>query len=119
MHDFKSITELARQLRKNETPSEKILWEILRNRKLSGYKFLRQHPFVYVNFQRPLFFIADFYCAELLLVIEVDGKIHEYQNDRDEQRDIIMKEKGLRVLRIKNDEVRNIEKVKKNILAFK
>ncbi len=45
--DFKVIKKHARELRNNATDSEKLLWNHLRNRKLSGYKFLRQHPIVY------------------------------------------------------------------------
>ncbi|MBI3500159.1 MAG: endonuclease domain-containing protein [Bacteroidetes bacterium] len=117
--NFKSITELARDLRKNQTPAEAKLWAEVRNRKLNGIKFFRQHPIVYqTQNQRLFFFIADFYSNEISLVIEVDGKIHDYQKDRDEQRDIVMREKGLNVLRFKNEELENIDEVKKKILFF-
>jgi very-short-patch-repair endonuclease len=116
MKPFKTINELARQLRKNQTEQEQILWELLRNRKLLGYKFLRQHPIVYRTFNKQLFFfIADFYCAEKELVIELDGHVHEFQKEYDEQRDIILKRKGLRTLRIQNHEFCEIEKVLKII----
>ncbi len=116
--NFKEIINLARQLRRAQTPSESILWETLRNRQLAGYKFYRQHPLVYDFRIRYLFFIADFYSAELRLVIELDGKIHDYQKDRDEERDEIIIARGLRVLRMKNEAVKNIESVKRSILAF-
>ncbi|MEX2409831.1 MAG: DUF559 domain-containing protein [Candidatus Paceibacterota bacterium] len=75
----KTITELARDLRKNPTASEKILWEVLRKRRLNGYQFVRQKPFVYEQKRnKRFFFIADFYCAEKKLVIELDGIVHEY-----------------------------------------
>ena len=61
--DFKIIMKHARELRNNATDSEKLLWEQLRNRKLSGYKFLSQHPIVYkADYKGLNYFIADFYC---------------------------------------------------------
>ena len=72
--------ELARELRKNKTGAEEMLWQKLMNRKLDGYKFLRQHPIIHSGFINKLyFFIADFYCAEKELVIELYGKIYENQ----------------------------------------
>jgi very-short-patch-repair endonuclease len=59
----------------------------------------------------PEFFIADFYCAEKKRVIEVDGRIHDFQVSYDRGRDDIMKELGLRVLRIQNDEPVDLEAV--------
>ena len=95
------IRTKARALRKTQTESEKILWEIVRDRKISGKKFLRQHPIIYDFYEKPYYFFADFYCAELNLILEVDGGIHEEQSEYDEQRTLILKEKGLKVLRIK------------------
>ena len=67
----------ARNLRKNLTPEEKILWQYLRNRKLNGFKFLRQHPIMLREVSSgKQFYIADFYCAEKKLIVEVDGLIH-------------------------------------------
>lgn len=98
---------LARSLRRNQTREEEILWQKLRNRKLSGFKFLRQHPIPYNEGDKRFFFIADFYCHSKKLVVEVDGKIHDLQADYDEQRDLIMREMELVVMRITNDEVNN------------
>ena len=109
---------MARELRVNQTESEKQLWEILRNRKLFGKKFLRQHPIKYDFYKRPLFFIADFYCAEARLVIELDGEYHKYQQDYDEQRSLILNIKELRVLRIKNQELNDIDSVIKKIKQY-
>jgi very-short-patch-repair endonuclease len=83
MNEFRSITQLARELRKNQTLYEAILWQEIRNRKMKGLKFLRQHPIIYGNDNqgRSLFFIADFYCAEKKFVPELDGKIHDFQRD--------------------------------------
>lgn len=75
--NYRQIILLARNLRKNMTPSEKLLWELLRRKNLSGYRFLRQHPIVYrIDKQWIDFFIADFYSHELSFVIEVDGPVH-------------------------------------------
>jgi leucyl-tRNA synthetase len=77
----------ARQLRKNMTPEEKLLWKNLRNRKFFGLKFLRQHPIVYDTINnKPLFFVPDFYCAEKRTIIEIDGKIHDFQKEYDKRR---------------------------------
>ena len=80
MDEYKTIKQLAKELRKNQTEAEEMLWQKLRNRKLYGYKFLRQHPIIHSGFINKLyFFIADFYCAEKELVIELYGKIYENQ----------------------------------------
>ena len=54
---------------------------------------------------KPLFFIPDFYCAEKKLVIELDGKIHDFQKQKDQDREAILRDLGLNILRIKNDEI--------------
>jgi leucyl-tRNA synthetase len=109
---YPGITSLARDLRNNQTPCEIIIWNILRRRKLSFYKFLRQHPIFYrVNKNWVEFFIADFYCAKLQMIIEVDGKIHEKQKEYDKERDSKLLEKGISVVRIKNKEVDDINKI--------
>jgi len=112
------ITQLSRELRKNQTPEEKILWQELRNKKLNDCKFLRQHPIIYGNDHngKILFFIADFYCHKHKLIIELDGKIHENQKEYDANRDIILKNLGFRTLRLKNEELKNIDNVKNKIL---
>jgi len=62
--NFKGITLLGRKLRRNMTSAEKVLWNILRRKSFSGYKFLRQHPVFYrINRKWIDFYIADFYCA--------------------------------------------------------
>jgi leucyl-tRNA synthetase len=108
---YPGITELARDLRKRQTPCEILVWNILRRRKLSGYKFLKQHPIFYsIRNHLVDFYIPDFYCAKLRLIIEVDGKIHERQCEYDQERDSKLLEKGIRVFRIKNEELTGIEK---------
>jgi very-short-patch-repair endonuclease len=117
MNDHKRITELVRELRKNQTAEEKLLWQLVRNRKLQGLKFLRQHPIIYGSDHNggTRFFVADFYCAEKKLVIEIDGKIHDFQRDYDRNRDLILSELNLRVLRLKNEELRDIKSVRNRI----
>jgi very-short-patch-repair endonuclease len=113
----KRVTELARELRKNSTPAEKLLWSELRNRQLKGVKFLRQHPLIYQEDRGRLhFFIADFYSAEHQLVIELDGKIHKKQKYYDQERDLIIERLGLKVMRFNNEETDDmaalLEKIK-------
>ena len=93
------------------TEAEKILWYRLRNRKLNGLKFRRQHPI-----DR---FVADFFCVEKELVIEIDGGIHNETNikELDENRTYELERFGLKVLRFSNEEVENeIEKVLEKII---
>ena len=95
--DVKTIKKHARELRRNLTDSEKELWEQLRNRKLSGYKFLRQHPIIYKADCKGLnYFIADFYCHSKKAVIELDGSIHDEKEEYDQFRDEEMKLLGLK-----------------------
>ena len=110
--NYKGITLLARNLRKNSTPSEITLWNVLRARKFLGYKFLRQHPVFYrIDNDWVEFFIADFYSSELKLIIEVDGPIHNYHLTYDTERDIKLNARGFSVKRIKNEELENMDKV--------
>jgi|AntRauTorcE11897_2_1112592.scaffolds.fasta_scaffold14843_3 very-short-patch-repair endonuclease len=112
------ITKLARELRKRQTPAEKILWHELRNRQFNGVKFFRQHPLIYETDRGRLhFFIPDFYSSEQKLVIELDGKIHEYQRYYDHERDLIITRMGLRVMRFKNEEVSDIKELKAKIVS--
>ena len=97
--------KLSRELRKKSTEAEKTLWTYLRNRKLNNIKFLRQHRifFDYENEKR--FFIADFYCADKSLIIEVDGEVHLNREEEDAIRENILKNLGYRVIRFNNKEV--------------
>jgi len=82
-------------------------------------KFLRQHPFIYqVVANRPYYFIADFYCAEKRLIIEVDGPIHEFQKEEDKHREEILESLNLNIMRIKNEETKNIFDVLNRIKDF-
>jgi very-short-patch-repair endonuclease len=102
------VTALCRQLRNNATPFEKLLWAEIRRRNIGGEKFLRQFPiFIIQGMGRKAFYIADFYCGQHKLVIEVDGPIHLLKKEYDNNRDIAMKEWGFDILRFANDEVEN------------
>ena len=110
--------QVARELRKNMTPEEKILWEELRAHRFKGFKIRRQHPIIYQLIEsRKFFYIADFYCAARKLVIELDGKVHEFpaQQEYDNARDCMMREMKLKILRIKNDDLKNMDAVLKKI----
>jgi very-short-patch-repair endonuclease len=114
--NHRRIILLARSLRNNQTPEEKILWELLRRRSFSGFKFLRQHPVIYREDKGWVdFFIADFYCNSLKLILELDGKIHENQKDYDMLRDEKLESRGLLVVRIKNEMTGDIEKLEHHI----
>ena len=96
----KHLTAYARANRKEPTPSENLLWQkILRNRQFHGYKFLRQKPIG--------LYVADFYCAELKLVIEIDGDSHAEQPDYDAKQTAFLESHGLRVLRHPNRDILN------------
>jgi len=106
-----SLTWAARQNRSKETESEKTLWNRLLRRKKLGYKFTRQKP---INR-----FIADFYCSELSLIIEIDGGSHDSKKGRDFSRDEFLKSCGIKTLRINSDDVINdFEKVERIIKNF-
>jgi very-short-patch-repair endonuclease len=89
-------------LRKNQTEAEEILWQLLRNRKLGGFKFRRQHPISEG-------FILDFYCPEVRLAIELDGAYHkeEKQQEYDEGRTYELEKYGIKVIRFWNSEIEN------------
>ena len=95
----------ARDLRRRQTEAEAKLWAILRDRRFFGKKFLRQHPIIFYYQFRERFFVADFYCHESRLVIEIDGKIHDFQKDYDQLRDHIINDLGITVVRFKNEEI--------------
>ena len=94
--DFSGLVETTRELRKKQTPAEAVMWELLRNRQFMGLKFRRQHQIGE--------YVADFYCDEHGLVVELDGAIHttETQARKDKTRDAYMTSLGLTVVRIPN-----------------
>jgi very-short-patch-repair endonuclease len=117
--DFGIVKKRARELRRKATPSEVILWNELRNRKLCDYKFLRQHPVVYNPYGSGVkYFVADFYCDIKKTVIELDGPIHEINLENDQFRDAEMVNLGLHILRIRNEELLDITNVLKKIERY-
>jgi len=107
---------LCRDLRKRSTKAEEILWEQLRNRKLDYKKYYRQYPIFYDITGKESFFIADFFCFETKLVIELDGAIHNKRLKEDMQRTEILNLLGLSVIRFKNEEIeKELEKVLERI----
>ncbi len=112
LHDNRILRERRRELRKSSTKAEQILWFELRNRKL-GVKFKRQHSIGG--------YIADFYCQECKLVIELDGEIHDTKEnkDYDKIRDSFFESFGYKVLRIPNKEAEeNVEKVLEEVKNY-
>ncbi len=110
---FAGLAELARELRAKQTPAEGLLWQLIRNRRLLGFKFRRQHQFGD--------YVADFYCHEARLVIECDGSAHDpnEQWQHDQNRDADMVASGLRVLRFRNDQIlKDTERVLEEISKY-
>ena len=98
----------ARELRRAATPAEIALWQRLRSRKLSGWKFRRQQPL------GPYF--ADFYCEEAGLVVEADGAHHFPPSPKQIVRDDCLRLCGVDVLRFENREIlEDIERVLETI----
>jgi len=117
--DWKTITQLCRELRQRATPAERKLWQYLRNKQLDGVKFYRQKPLVYEeSFNERYFYIADFYTRQKRLVVELDGPVHENKKEYDKNRDIVINNLGLRVLRIKNEELEDVETVLEKIRDY-
>ena len=80
--DFSLIKKHARELRNNMTESEKLLWKELRGKRISGLRFLRQHPILYKgNLSRYNYFIADFYCNEKKVIILFIGHRDDVYDD--------------------------------------
>jgi len=89
--------ERARELRKEMTPAETVLWERLRGQRVGGHRFRRQQVIDG--------FIADFFCNAARVVVEVDGGVHDLQPEADAQREAVIKARDLLVLRFRNEQV--------------
>jgi leucyl-tRNA synthetase len=96
---WKFLSDYAKTNRKNSTEAEDKLWQEVRNRKLNGYKFRRQHPVAG--------YIPDFVCLQKRLIVEIDGEYHSAEEQRkfDEARTAWLKEYNYRLVRFTNDEV--------------
>ncbi|MBA4372012.1 MAG: endonuclease [Thermodesulfovibrio sp.] len=108
----KALTELARKNRRNPSKAERRIWnDVLRMRQFSQHKFLRQKPIAG--------YIVDFYCAELCLVIEIDGDSHAETIEYDVERTKVLNALGLNVIRYTNyDVLENIEGVSEDLLRW-
>ena len=109
-HASRRMRDRARALRRNETLSEHRLWGWLRNRTFAGRKFRRQVPIGR--------YIVDFYCPELKLVIEVDGKQHETVREHDEIRSEYLEDPGIKVVRITNEMLAKESPIVDEIVRF-
>ena len=94
-----AIKDKAKKLRRNMTEAEKLLWSKLRNRKVKGIYFRRQHPYG--------IYILDFFYFEANLVIEVDGLIHLSKHENDLERTKYLESSGLTIIRFKNADIEN------------
>jgi very-short-patch-repair endonuclease len=92
------LKSLARELRKNMTLSEILLWNCLRKKAILGYDFDRQKPLDK--------YIVDFYCKELMLAIEIDGDSHYYRYEEDKERQKELEKLGIKFLRFDDKEVK-------------
>jgi len=93
------LFKLAKEMLKNPTQSERVLWNILRKYRIKGFLFRQQHP-IYI-------FIADFYCHKIKLVVEVDGDVHfnDESQEHDDGRTGEMEKFGIKVIRFTNEQV--------------
>jgi len=107
------LFRLAMNMRKNPTEAEKVLWKQLKKLRKEGYIFRRQHP---VDI-----FIADFYCHNLKLIIEVDGEIHfnSVAQEHDDGRTGELERFGIKIIRFTNEQIiKNKELVINQITTF-
>ena len=93
------LKERARELRRKMTLAEILLWKQLKGKQLCGYDFDRQRPLG----RR----IVDFYCKDLKLAVDLDGSVHDYTREKDEQRQRELEALGVTLLRFWNYEVKN------------
>lgn len=113
------IKDRVRDLRKKQTSAEQFFWNKVRGNKL-GLSFRRQYPIVFYIGKTRKLFIADFFCKEKQLVIEIDGKIHENQKEYDEARTFIINDLGYTVMRFSNEQVlNNFSKIKESLSPLK
>jgi len=117
---YEEMKVIVKRLRNNPTPEEALLWQSLRNRQLLGRKFVRQTAIIYDKNHKGEFFfyVPDFYCREEKLVVELDGKIHDHQQERDLKRDEILRKNGMNILRIKNEDLHHINIVLERIKSM-
>jgi len=96
------ILKRAREMRKDSTGAEEVLWKVLRGQQINGVKFRRQHPIG--------MFILDFYCHQAKLGIEIDGSIHDNKEQEIYDRDrelVLLENREVHIIRFSNDEIFN------------
>ncbi len=111
------ITDVVRDLRERQTKAEEMLWQRVRSNQL-GVKIVRQQPILCRLNGQMKFFAADFCCRRKKIIIEVDGKIHETQQNQDKLREELLQKEGYTVIRFKNIEIEQdmenvLQKIKK------
>jgi very-short-patch-repair endonuclease len=104
------LRDFARENRKELTEAERLLWTQLRNHKLGGFKFRREHPIGE--------YIVDFICMEARVIVELDGGVHAGQEEYDAMRDSFLKTDGYRVLRFQNSEMTSKLRKTVKFIAF-
>lgn len=110
LYNHKILKDRRRQLRTEQTPAEKLLWQHISRDKIFGLRFLRQYSV------GP--YILDFYCAKLRLGVEVDGEVHNEKERKlyDKDREKYLKNLDIEVIRFWNDDVlKNIRDVLKEL----
>ncbi|MBV9851796.1 MAG: DUF559 domain-containing protein [Armatimonadetes bacterium] len=93
----RELQQIAREMRREMTPAERVLWEALHGKQLVGLRFRPQHPVGQ--------FALDFYCPAAKLVIEVDGDIHDLRQEEDAVRTKHLEAYGCHVIRFRNEEI--------------
>jgi cyclase len=116
------ITKRARNFRKKQTEAENVMWQKVRDRQI-GYKIVRQKPILIDYFGRKRAIVADFYCHEAKLVIEVDGNVHTKQSDYDSIRTLLLNQKEIKLVRFTNAEIMNdvdgvLSRIKEEIFSL-
>ena len=105
------MQQRARALRQNSTGPERKSWELLRDRRLGGFRFRRQRAFGD--------YVVDFYCPQCGVAVEVDGLSHMGRAQPDNRREQAMGKLGLKIVRVTNDDVlANPEAVAEHILRM-
>ncbi len=116
---YSEIKEITRKLRSNPTKAEERLWFYIRKKQLNGKQFFRQYPIVYDSFKNDFFYyVPDFYCVSNKLAIELDGKIHLKQKEKDQIREERLEALGIKILRFKNEDLYQIEYVLNKIKSY-
>lgn len=111
IHYNPKLKQRSRELRKNSTLSEVLLWNEIKGRKIHGYQFMRQKPIKQ--------YIVDFYCSKLKLVIEIDGDSHAGNERKDAERQNDIEKLGISFLRFDDIEAkRNMDGVLRIIEKF-